>query len=59
MSETNGTWRRRCERLQARLDVMERKLDEQAAVIRQHLYDVVDANMKIKQALAILHGNDA
>lgn len=56
--DTIGSLRRANERLQARLMVLESQLDKQADIIREHLYGVVDAEMRIKQALSILRGDE-
>jgi hypothetical protein len=56
--DTIASLRRQNERLEGRLMVLEAKLDGQAGVIRQHLYDVVDADLRIKQAMAILRGDE-
>ena len=48
--------RREIERLKARIALLEEKLDKHTAVNREHIYDVVDAQMRIKQAIEILMG---
>jgi len=55
---TISSQRREIERLKARIEVLEQKMDKDAFVIRERLYDAVDANMKISQAMAILRGDD-
>lgn len=55
---TIGQLKRKIERLEARLAEMEAKYDKAMAVARQHIYDVVDANMRIEQAAAILRGEE-
>ena len=55
---TPASQRREIERLKARIEVLEQKLDKDAFVMRERLYDAVDANMKISQAMAILRGDD-
>ena len=55
---TLSAQRREIERLKARIEVLEQKMDKDAFVIRERLYDAVDANMKISQAMAILRGDD-
>ncbi len=56
---TLSSQRREIERLKARIAVLEDHLDKHSAVAREHIYDVVDAQMKIKQAIEILSGEDA
>ena len=56
--DTIAQLKRQNQRLQARIIELEGAYDKQASVIREHIYDVVDAEMRIKQALAILTGND-
>ena len=50
--------KREIERLKARAAVLESEVERRDAIIREHIYDVVDAEMKIKQAMAILSGDD-
>ena len=46
------------ERLKARAVVLESEVERRDVIIREHIYGVVDAKMKIKQAMAILSGED-
>ena len=50
--------KREIERLKARAMVLEMEVERRDVIIREHIYDVVDAEMKIKQAMAILSGED-
>jgi hypothetical protein len=53
---TIGQLQRQIAKLQARLTECESQLDKQSTIIREHIYDVVDAQLKIKLALEILRG---
>lgn len=55
---TLSSQRRQIERLEARIGVLEAELAKQQKIIREHIYDAVDAKMKIQQAMAILLGDD-
>ena len=55
---TPAAMRREIERLKARIGVLEQKIETNAAVMQEHLYDVVDAKIKISQAIDILMGDD-
>lgn len=55
---TISSQRRQIERLQARIEVLEAELVNHQKVQYERLYDTVDAQMKIKQAMAILSGED-
>ena len=50
--------KREIERLKARAVVLESEVERRDVIIREHIYDFVDAKMKIKQAMAILSGDD-
>ena len=50
--------KREIERLKARAAVLESEVERRDVIIRKHIYGVVDAEMKIKQAMAILSGDD-
>lgn len=56
---TLSSQRREIERLKARIAVLEQTIDADKKVIRAHIYDVVDREIKITQAIAILTGEDA
>ena len=55
---TISSLKREIERLKARAVVLESEVERRDVIIREHIYDVVDAEMKIKQAMAILSGED-
>lgn len=55
---TISSLKREIERLNARAVVLESEVERRDVIIREHIYDVVDAEMKIKQAMAILSGED-
>lgn len=55
---TIGQLQRKIAKLQSRLTECEAQLDKQFIIIREHIYDVVDAELKIKHALAILRGEE-
>lgn len=55
---TISSLKREIERLKARAAVLESEVERRDVIIREHIYDVVDAEMKIKQAMAILSGED-
>lgn len=55
---TISSLKREIERLKARAAVLESEVERRDVIIREHIYDVVDAKMKIKQAMAILSGED-
>lgn len=55
---TLSSQRRQIERLQARIEVLEAELASRQKATYERLYDTVDAQMKIKQAMAILSGDD-
>ena len=55
---TAGQLLRKIAKLQARIAECEALLDSQSLVIRQHIYGVVDAKLKIKLALNILQGEE-
>lgn len=50
--------KREIERLKARAVMLESEVERRDVIIREHIYDFVDAQMKIKQAMAILSGED-
>ena len=56
--QTIAKLNRKVARLEARLMELEAQLDNHRAAGREHIYGVVDAEMRIKQAIAILTGND-
>lgn len=55
---TISSLKREIERLKARAVVLEMEVERRDVIIREHIYGVVDAEMKIKQAIAILSGDD-
>ena len=55
---TISSLKREIERLKARAAVLESEVERRDVIIREHIYDFVDAKMKIKQAMAILSGED-
>lgn len=55
---TISSLKREIERLKARAVVLESEVERRDVIIREHIYDFVDAKMKIKQAMAILSGED-
>ena len=55
---TISSLKREIERLKARAAVLESEVERRDVIIREHIYDFVDAKMKIKQAMAILSGDD-
>ena len=55
---TISSLKREIERLKARAMVLEMEVERRDVIIREHIYDFVDAKMKIKQAMAILSGDD-
>ena len=55
---TISSLKREIERLKARAAVLESEVERRDVIIREDIYDVVDAEMKIKQAMAILSGED-
>lgn len=55
---TISSLKREIERLKARNAVLEQSIDNHWEGTRQTIYSVVDAEMKIKQAIAILSGED-
>ena len=55
---TISSLKREIERLKARAAVLEMEVERRDVIIREHIYGVVDAKMKIKQAMAILSGED-
>ena len=55
---TISSLKREIERLKARAAVLESEVERRDVIIREHIYDFVDAEMKIKQAMAILSGDD-
>lgn len=55
---TISSLKREIERLKARAAVLESEVERRDVIIREHIYDFVDAQMKIKQAMAILSGDD-
>ena len=55
---TISSLKREIERLKARAVVLESEVERRDVIIRERIYDVVDAEMKIKQAMAILSGDD-
>ena len=55
---TISSLKREIERLKARAAVLESEVERRDVIIREHIYDFVDAQMKIKQAMAILSGED-
>lgn len=55
---TISSLKREIERLKARAVVLEMEVERRDVIIREHIYDFVDAKMKIKQAMAILSGDD-
>lgn len=55
---TLSSLKREIERLKARAVVLEFEVERRDAIIREHIYAVTDAQMKIKQAMAILSGED-
>jgi hypothetical protein len=56
---TNAALMRKVARLEARLAELEGFVEKQNVIIRENLYGVVDAEMRIKQAIAVLNGGDA
>ena len=62
MSEKKPTiaiLKRKVERLEARIAVLEHEIDRHQVIYRERLYYVVDAELRIKQAMAILIGDEA
>lgn len=55
---TISSLKREIERLKARAVVLESEVERRDVIIREHIYDFVDAKMKIKQAMAIFSGED-
>ena len=55
---TISSLKREIERLKARAVVLEMEVERRDVINREHIYGVVDAKMKIKQAMAILSGED-
>lgn len=55
---TIGQLKRKIERLEARIAEIEAQYDKAQAVIRAHIYDVVDANTRIEQCARILRGEE-
>ena len=55
---TIASLKREIERLNARLAAAEKAFDRHIDAYRENLYDSVDAQIKIRQAIAILTGVD-
>jgi len=56
--ETIAKLKRKIELLEARLVEAEAKIDKHFDVYRENLYDKVDLEIRIKQALQILQGEE-
>jgi len=56
---TIASLNRKVERLEARISVLEHEIARHQEIYRERLYYVVDAELRIKQATAILMGDDA
>jgi uncharacterized ubiquitin-like protein YukD len=56
--ETIAQLRRKIERLEARITVLQSVVDGHWDVYRKNLFDVSDAQIRIKQAMRILSGED-
>lgn len=56
--ETIASLRRKVERLEAQKAELEARLDLHLTAYRENLYGAIDAKIRIKQAMAILSGED-